>query len=126
MAKILKSNDEARKALKPALTSWPILSRSPRPQGPQCGARAQIRFPLITNDGVIIAKEIELEDPFENMGAALVREVTFDQRCGRRRHHHRHLLAQAMIHEGQRICAGANPIVMRKAWPRPLTLRWRL
>ena len=47
--------------------------------------------PLITNDGVTIAKEIELDDPFENMGAQLVKEVVHqDQRRGRRRHHHRY------------------------------------
>ena len=74
--------------------------------------------PLITNDGVTIAKEIELEDPFENMGAQLVkRSCHQDQRCGRRRHHHRHRCwLRHLVREGMKnVTAGANPMVIKQA-----------
>ena len=72
--------------------------------------------PLITNDGVSIAKEIELDDPFENMGAQLVREVsTKTNDVAGDGTTTATLLAQAMIHDGlKNLAAGANPIVMKK------------
>ena len=72
--------------------------------------------PLITNDGVTIAKEVELEDPFENMGAQLVKEVsTKTNDVAGDGTTTATLLAQAMIHEGlKNLAAGANPIVVRK------------
>ncbi len=77
--------------------------------------------PLITNDGVTIAKEIELEDPFENMGAQLVREVaTKTNDVAGDGTTTATLLAQAMVREGMKnLAAGANPMVMSRAWPRP-------
>ena len=72
--------------------------------------------PLITNDGVTIAKEIELDDPFENMGAQLVKEVsTKTNDVAGDGTTTATLLAQAMIHEGlKNLAAGANPIVVKK------------
>ena len=72
--------------------------------------------PLITNDGVSIAKEIELDDPFENMGAQLVREVsTKTNDVAGDGTTTATLLAQAMVREGlKNLAAGANPIVMKK------------
>ena len=72
--------------------------------------------PLITNDGVTIAKEIELEDPMENMGASLVKEVaTKTNDAAGDGTTTATLLAQAFIHEGMKnIAAGANPIILRK------------
>ena len=72
--------------------------------------------PLITNDGVTIAKEIELEDPFENMGAQLVKEVsTKTNDVAGDGTTTATLLAQAIIHEGMKnLAAGANPMVMKK------------
>ena len=76
----------------------------------------QFGAPLITNDGVTIAKEIELEDPFENMGAQLVKEVaTKTNDVAGDGTTTATVLAQAMIHEGMKnLEAGANPIVLRK------------
>ena len=72
--------------------------------------------PLITNDGVTIAKEIELADPFENMGAQLVKEVaTKTNDVAGDGTTTATVLAQAMINEGMKnLAAGANPIVLRK------------
>ena len=69
--------------------------------------------PLITNDGVTIAKEIELEDPFENMGAQLVKEVsTKTNDVAGDGTTTATLLAQALVHEGMKnLAAGANPMV---------------
>ena len=73
--------------------------------------------PLITNDGVTIAKEIELEDPFENMGAQLVKEVSVkDKRCSRRRYHHRYRSGTGALftRDIKNVAAGANPMVCKK------------
>ena len=72
--------------------------------------------PLITNDGVTIAKDVELEDAFENMGAQLVREVaTKTNDVAGDGTTTATLLAQAIVHEGlKNVSAGANPMVMRK------------
>ena len=72
--------------------------------------------PLITNDGVTIAKEIELEDGFENMGAQLIKEVaTKTNDVAGDGTTTATVLAQAMVHEGMKnLAAGANPIILRK------------
>ena len=117
MAKILKSNDEARKALETGVDKLAdTVKVTLGPKGRNVVLERKYGPPLITNDGVTIAKEIELEDPFENMGAALVREVsTKTNDVAGDGTTTATLLAQAMIHEGQRnLAAGANPIVMRK------------
>ena len=117
MAKILKSNDEARKALEAGVDKLAdTVKVTLGPKGRNVVLERKYGSPLITNDGVTIAKEIELEDPFENMGAALVREVsTKTNDVAGDGTTTATVLAQAMIHEGQRnLAAGANPIVMRK------------
>ena len=79
---------------------------------------SQFGAPLITNDGVTIAKEIELEDPFENMGAQLVKEVaTKTNDVAGDGTTTATVLAQAMINEGMKnLAAGANPIVSEKGY----------
>ena len=99
------------------LTSWLIPLRSPwAPRAAMwCWARSSAA-PLITNDGVTIAKEIELEDPFEDMGAQLVKEVsTKTNDVAGDGTTTATLLAQAIIREGMKnLAAGANPMVMKK------------
>ena len=117
MAKMLKNNDEARKALELGVDKLAdTVKVTLGPKGRNVVLERQYGAPLITNDGVTIAKEIELEDPFENMGAALVREVsTKTNDVAGDGTTTATVLAQAMIREGQRnLAAGANPIVMRK------------
>lgn len=92
MAKQIVYGEEARKAL---LSGIDQLANTVKvtlgPKGRNVVLGKKFGSPLITNDGVTIAKDVELEDAFENMGAQLVREVaTQDQRYRRRRHHHRH------------------------------------
>ena len=92
MAKIIKRGEEARKALESGVNQLAdTVKITLGPKGRNVVLDKKFGAPLITNDGVTIAKEIELEDPFENMGAQLVtRSLHQDQRRGRRRHHHRH------------------------------------
>ena len=117
MAKILKSNDDARKALEIGIDKLAdTVKVTLGPKGRNVVLERKYGAPLITNDGVTIAKEIELEDAFENMGAALVREVsTKTNDVAGDGTTTATVLAQAMVHEGQRnLAAGANPVVMRK------------
>ena len=117
MAKMIKSNDEARKALEVGVDKLAdTVKVTLGPKGRNVVLDKKFGAPLITNDGVTIAKEIELDDPFENMGAQLVKEVsTKTNDVAGDGTTTATLLAQAMIHEGQRnLAAGANPIVMRK------------
>ena len=117
MAKILKSNDEARKALEAGVDKLAdTVKVTLGPKGRNVVLERKYGSPLITNDGVTIAKEIELEDPFENMGAALVREVsTKTNDVAGDGTTTATLLAQAIIHEGlKNLVAGANPVVMNK------------
>uniref|UniRef100_UPI0040287C5F TCP-1/cpn60 chaperonin family protein n=1 Tax=Gemmiger formicilis TaxID=745368 RepID=UPI0040287C5F len=117
MAKQIKQGEDARKALCAGIDQLAnTVKVTLGPKGRNVVLSKKFGSPLITNDGVTIAKEIELEDPFENMGAALVREVsTKTNDVAGDGTTTATLLAQAMIHEGQRnLAAGANPIVMRK------------
>ena len=76
MSKLIKSGDEARKALEAGVnTLADTVKVTLGPKGRNVVLDKKFGAPLITNDGVTIAKEIELDDPFENMGAQLVREV---------------------------------------------------
>ena len=86
------------------------------PKGRNVVLDKQFGAPLITNDGVTIAKEIELEDAFENMGAQLIKEVASKTNdVAGDGTTTATVLAQAMVHEGMRnLAAGANPIIMRK------------
>ena len=117
MAKILKSNDEARKALEAGVDKLAdTVKVTLGPKGRNVVLDKKYGAPLITNDGVTIAKEIELDDPFENMGAQLVKEVsTKTNDVAGDGTTTATLLAQAMIHEGlKNLAAGANPIVVKK------------
>ncbi|MDE6398375.1 MAG: chaperonin GroEL, partial [Clostridiales bacterium] len=117
MAKQIKTGEEARKALEAgvnALANTVKITLGPKGRNVVLGKK--YGAPLITNDGVTIAKEIELEDAFENMGAQLVREVSTKTNdvagdgtttaC---------VLAQAIIREGlKNVAAGANPMILKK------------
>ena len=117
MSKLIKSGEEARKALEAGVN---VLADTVKvtlgPKGRNVVLDKKFGAPLITNDGVTIAKEIELEDPFENMGAQLVREVsTKTNDVAGDGTTTATLLAQAMEREGQKnLAAGANPVVMKK------------
>ena len=117
MAKIIKRGEEARKALESGVNQLAdTVKITLGPKGRNVVLDKKFGSPLITNDGVSIAKEIELDDPFENMGAQLVREVsTKTNDVAGDGTTTATLLAQAMIREGlKNLAAGANPIVMKK------------
>ena len=117
MSKIIKRGEEARKALEAGVNQLAdTVKVTLGPKGRNVVLDKKFGTPLITNDGVSIAKEIELDDPFENMGAQLVREVsTKTNDVAGDGTTTATLLAQAMIREGlKNLAAGANPIVMKK------------
>ncbi|MBQ1377336.1 MAG: chaperonin GroEL [Lachnospiraceae bacterium] len=117
MAKEIKFGEEARKALETGVNKLANTVRvTLGPKGRNVVLDKSYGTPLITNDGVTIAKEIELEDAFENMGAQLVREVaTKTNDVAGDGTTTATVLAQAMINEGMKnLAAGANPIVLRK------------
>ena len=117
MAKEIKYGAEARKALETGVNKLAdTVSVTLGPKGRNVVLDKSYGAPLITNDGVTIAKEIELEDPFENMGAQLVKEVaTKTNDVAGDGTTTATVLAQAMINEGMKnLAAGANPIVLRK------------
>ena len=117
MAKQFKYGEEARKALETGVNQLAnTVKITMGPKGRNVVLDKKYGAPLITNDGVTIAKEIELKDPFENMGAQLIKEVSVKTNdvagdgtttaC---------LLAQAIIREGiKNVAAGANPIILKK------------
>ena len=117
MAKQIVYGEDARKAL---LSGIDQLANTVKvtlgPKGRNVVLGKKYGAPLITNDGVTIAKDVELEDPFENMGAQLVREVaTKTNDVAGDGTTTATLLAQAIVHEGlKNVSAGANPMVMRK------------
>ena len=117
MAKLIKRGDDARKALEAGVNALAdTVKVTLGPKGRNVVLDKKYGAPLITNDGVTIAKEVELEDPFENMGAQLVKEVsTKTNDVAGDGTTTATLLAQAMIREGlKNLAAGANPIVMKK------------
>jgi len=117
MAKLIKRGEEARKALEAGVnTLADTVKVTLGPKGRNVVLDKKFGSPLITNDGVTIAKEIELDDPFENMGAQLVKEVsTKTNDVAGDGTTTATLLAQAIIGEGlKNLAAGANPIVMKK------------
>ena len=117
MAKEIKYGAEARKALEAGVNQLADTVRvTLGPKGRNVVLAKSYGSPLITNDGVTIAKEIELEDAFENMGAQLVKEVaTKTNDVAGDGTTTATVLAQAMINEGMKnLAAGANPIVLRK------------
>ncbi len=117
MAKLIKQGEEARKSLEAGVNRLAdTVKITLGPKGRNVVLGKNYALPLITNDGVTIAKEIELEDPFENLGAELIREVSVKTNdvagdgtttaC---------VLAQAIIREGlKNFTAGANPIILKK------------
>ena len=117
MAKQIKYGEEARKALEAGVnTLADTVKITLGPKGRNVVLDKKYGAPLITNDGVTIAKEIELADPFENMGAQLVKEVsTKTNDIAGDGTTTAVVLAQAMINEGlKNLAAGANPIVLKK------------
>ena len=117
MAKEIKYGVEARKALEAGVNKLADTVRvTIGPKGRNVVLDKSFGAPLITNDGVTIAKEIELEDPFENMGAQLLKEVaTKTNDVAGDGTTTATVLAQAMVNEGMKnLAAGANPIVLRK------------
>ena len=117
MAKEIKYGVDARKALEAGVNQLADTVRvTLGPKGRNVVLDKSFGAPLITNDGVTIAKEIELADPFENMGAQLVKEVaTKTNDVAGDGTTTATVLAQAMINEGMKnLAAGANPIVLRK------------
>jgi chaperonin GroEL len=117
MAKILKFDDEARRALEAGVNKLADAVRvTIGPKGRNVVLDKKFGAPTITNDGVSIAKEIELEDPFENMGAQLVKEVATktDDIAGDGTTTAT-VLAQAMVSIGMKnVAAGANPMAVKK------------
>ena len=117
MSKLILRGDEARKSLKAGVDQLAdTVKVTLGPKGRNVVLDKKYGAPLITNDGVTIAKEVELDDPFENMGAQLVKEVsTKTNDVAGDGTTTATLLAQAMITEGlKNLAAGANPIVVRK------------
>ena len=117
MAKQLKYGEDARRALENGINALAnTVKITLGPKGRNVVLDKKYGSPLITNDGVTIAKEIELEDPFENMGAQLVKEVsTKTNDVAGDGTTTATLLAQAIVREGlKNLAAGANPMVLKK------------
>ena len=117
MAKEIKFGAEARAALESGVNQLADTVRvTLGPKGRNVVLDKSFGAPLITNDGVTIAKEIELADPFETMGAQLIKEVASKTNdVAGDGTTTATVLAQAMVHEGMRnLAAGANPIILRK------------
>ena len=117
MSKLIKRGEDARKALETGVNQLAdTVKVTLGPKGRNVVLDKKFGAPLITNDGVTIAKEIELDDPFENMGAQLVKEVsTKTNDVAGDGTTTATLLAQAIVGEGlKNLAAGANPIVMKK------------
>ena len=125
MAKQIIYGEDARKALLNGVNQLAdTVKITLGPKGRNVVLDKKFGSPLITNDGVTIAKEIELDDPFENMGAQLVKEVATKTNdvagdgttTGT-------LLAQALVREGMKnVTAGANPMVLRKGFQKATEL----
>src|SRR4051812_1205055 len=117
MAKLIAFDTEARRALEAGVDQLANAVRvTIGPRGRNAVIDKKFGAPTITNDGVTIAKEIELEDPFERMGAELVKQVaTKTNDVAGDGTTTATVLAQALIHEGLRnVAAGANPISLKR------------
>ena len=117
MAKQIKYGEDARKALQTGIDALAdTVKITLGPKGRNVVLDKKFGAPLITNDGVTIAKEIELEDPFENMGAQLVREVSVKTNdVAGDGTTTATLLAQSIVREGlKNVAAGANPMIVKK------------
>ena len=127
MAKQIVYGEEARKALQSGIDKLAdTVKITLGPKGRNVVLDKKFGAPLITNDGVTIAKEIELEHAFENMGAQLVREVaTKTNDAAGDGTTTATLLAQALVREGMKnVAAGANPMVIKRESRRRLTRRY--
>ena len=125
MAKQIKYGDEARKALEKGVNALAdTVKITLGPKGRNVVLDKKFGAPLITNDGVTIAKEVELPDPFENMGAQLVKEVsTKTNDVAGDGTTTAVVLAQAIIREGlKNLAAGANPIILKKGIDRAVAV----
>ena len=117
MAKQILFNEEARRALERGVNALAdAVKVTLGPKGRNVVLDKKFGAPTITNDGVTIARDIELEDPFENMGAQLVKEVSIKTNdVAGDGTTTATLLAQAMIREGMKnVAAGANPMIVKK------------
>ncbi|MBW3547555.1 MAG: chaperonin GroEL, partial [Actinobacteria bacterium] len=117
MPKILKFNDNARRSLEAGVDKLAnAVKVTLGPKGRNVVLEKKFGAPTITNDGVSIAKEIEVEDPFENMGVQLVKEVaTKTNDIAGDGTTTATVLAQSMVHEGLRnVAAGANPMALKR------------
>ena len=117
MAKEIKFDEEARRALERGVNALAdAVKVTLGPKGRNVVLDKKYGSPTITNDGVTIARDIELEDPFENMGAQLVKEVaTKTNDIAGDGTTTATILAQAMVHEGMKnVAAGANPMIIKK------------
>ena len=117
MSKILLYSEEARRALERGINQLAdTVKITLGPKGRNVVLDKKYGAPVITNDGVTIAKEIELEDPFENMGAQLLKEVaTKTNDVAGDGTTTATLLAQAFVREGlKNVAAGANPMIMKR------------
>ena len=124
MAKEIRFNEEARRSLERGVNALAdAVKVTLGPKGRNVVLEKKFGAPTITNDGVTIARDIELEDPFENMGAQLVKEVAIKTNdIAGDGTTTATVLAQAMIKEGMRnVAAGANPMVLKRASKRLLT-----
>lgn len=119
MAKQILFNEEARRSLERGVNALAdAVKVTLGPKGRNVVLEKKFGAPTITNDGVTIARDIELEDPFENMGAQLVKEVSIKTNdVAGDGTTTATVLAQAMINEGMRnVAAGANPMVSEKRY----------
>src|ERR1700736_5040523 len=117
MAKILKFDDQARRGLEAGVNKLAdAVKVTLGPKGRNVVIDKKFGAPTITNDGVTIAREVELEDPFENMGAQLVKEVaTKTNDVAGDGTTTATVLAQALVREGLRnVAAGANPTSLKR------------
>src|SRR6059036_4219261 len=116
-AKLLKYEEDARRSLEAGVNKLAdAVSVTLGPKGRNVVLDKKWGAPTITNDGVTIAKEVELEDPFENMGAQLAKEVaTKTNDVAGDGTTTATVLARAMVHQGIRnVAAGANPMALKK------------
>ena len=117
MAKDLRYNEDARRSLERGVnTLAEIVKVTLGPRGRNVVIEKKFGAPTIINDGVTIAKEIQVEDPFENMGAQLVREVASKTNdVAGDGTTTATVLAQAIVHEGMKnVAAGSNPMIVKK------------
>lgn len=127
MAKQIQYREDARRALEKGVNALAnTVTVTLGPKGRNVVLDKKFGSPQITNDGVTIAREIELEDPFENMGAQLVKEVaTKTQDVAGDGTTTATLLAQAIIREGlKNVTAGANPIILRHGIEKAVQWSW--